>query len=107
MLEKLLAESKALRESDLVVADRRRLAIMVKEEEDVWLPSWLCAAAVLMGFFVEVAQTGVARSRRESSRVEMNTICYLLVFSFLANQQLLHRSEVEGSYFINYHHTPR
>jgi hypothetical protein len=34
VLEKKLAESKALRERDLVVADRRRLAIMV---EDVWL----------------------------------------------------------------------
>jgi len=36
VLEKKLVESKALRERDLVVADRRRLAIMV---EDVWL--WL------------------------------------------------------------------
>lgn len=40
MLEKL-TESKALRESDLVVADRRRLAIMV--EDVVWLlASLLC-----------------------------------------------------------------
>ena len=81
MLEKL-TESKALRERDLVVADRRRLAIMV---EDVWL-------ALRLKF----SKTGVARSRQESSRNEIDS-----VFSFLANQQ--HRSEVESSYFINYH----
>ena len=58
MLEKL-AESKALRERDFVVADRRRLAIMVKR----------CVARAFLGRnteHVEVQKTRVARSREES-----------------------------------------
>ena len=65
MLEKLLAESKALRERDLVVADRRRLAIMVIKE-DVWL-SLACSVRAMASLlnFRQVSR-GVAKSRVES-----------------------------------------
>ena len=70
MLEKKLVESKALRERDLVVADRRRLAIMV--EDDVWLLASFC---VLCEEQVEVQKTRVARSRK---RVERRSVSVLI-----------------------------